>query len=344
MLSLIKRIQSKTSSDTLLLMGIFFLLLAAALQPSVPIKHQIHSYFFVIDITQSMNAEDMNENGVITSRLAYTKKILAQTVGELPCETKVGIGMFSGVNVVALYTPIEVCSNFSSILDTIEHIDWRSAWTADSRVRESMVSTTQVLNNFSEASQVIFLTDGEEAPKLHAFNTRDLSTLQGASGWLIVGVGTEKGAAIPRYDHLNQLNGFWSIESMELAPGAAPIAAAGLLKRKSDTAESVQDRYISKLAESHLKTIATEIDARYVRMTNAYDLLQSIKQLKSIRSEWARFNIDWILACIACILFFSVYVPKHYFNRKQGLTKKTNQPALTNEVSHQHANEAFLHQ
>ena len=344
MLSLIKRIQSKTSSDTLLLMGIFFLLLAAALQPSVPIKHQIHSYFFVIDITQSMNAEDMYENGNLTSRLAYTKKVLAQTVGQLPCETKVGIGMFSGVNVVALYTPIEVCSNFSSILDTIDHIDWRSAWTADSRVRESMVSTTQVLNNFSEASQVIFLTDGEEAPKLHAFNTRDLSTLQSASGWLIVGVGTEKGAAIPRYDHLNQLNGYWSIESMELAPGAAPIAAAGLLKRKSDTAESVQDRYISRLAESHLKTIATEIDAQYTRMTNAHDLLQSIKQLKSIRSEWARFHIDWILACIACVLFLSVYVPKHYFNRKQALAEKPNQPALTNEVSHQHANEAFLHQ
>jgi mxaL protein len=343
MQSLINRIQSRSSLDTLLLMGVFLLLLAATLQPSIPNKHQIHSYFFVIDITQSMNAEDMNDNGTPISRLAYTKKILAQTVGQLPCETKVGIGMFSGVNVVALYTPIEVCSNFSSILDTIEHIDWRSAWTADSRVRESMVSATQVLNNFSEATQVIFLTDGEEAPKLHAFNTRDLSTLQGASGWLIVGVGTEKGAAIPRYDHLNQLNGYWSNESMELAPGAAPIAAAGLLKRKSDTAESVQDRYISKLAETHLKTIATEIDAQYTRMTNTYNLLQSIKQLKSIRSEWARFHIDWILASIASVLFLFIYVPKHYFTWKQGLNKKSNQPVITNEVSHQHANEAFLH-
>jgi mxaL protein len=344
MQSLIRRIQSTISSDTLLLTAIFCLLCLAAMRPSVPIKHDIHTYFFVIDITQSMNAADMQDNGQTISRIDYTKKTLAKMMGKLPCETKVGIGMFSGVNVVALYRPIEVCNNFSAILDTIEHIDWRSAWTADSRIRESMVSTTQVLNNFNEATQVIFLTDGEEAPKLHAFNTRDLSTLQGADGWLLVGVGTEKGAAIPRYDHLNQLNGYWSIESMELAPGAAPIAAAGLLKRKSDTAESVQDRYISKLAEAHLKTIASEIGAKYTRLTSAQDLLHAIQQLKSIRSEWARFQMDWLLATLACLLFILIYLPKRYLTFWRARLK-TNKSAMqvSHEIKHQFSNEIILH-
>ena len=122
--------------------------------------------------------------------------------------------MFSGVNVVTLYLPIEVCSNFSAIQDTLDHIDWRNAWTADSRVRESMLSTSRVVSNFPEPAQVVFFSDGEEAPKLHAFNTRDLSTLQNADGWLLVGIGSEKGAAIPKFTEKNQLLGYWSHESI----------------------------------------------------------------------------------------------------------------------------------
>lgn len=301
-----------------LLITTLCLLLLAVLRPAIPVKHNIHSYFFVLDITQSMNAVDMQVNGKPASRIGYTKHLLGETISSLPCGTKVGIGMFSGVNVVSLYTPIDVCTNFAAIKDTLDHIDWRSAWTADSRVRESMLSTTQVLNNFPEPAQAVFFTDGEEAPKLHAFNTRDLSTLQGADGWLIVGVGSEKGAPIPRYDHKNQLFGYWSHESMQLAPGAAPIAAAGILKRKSDTAESVQDRYISKLAEAHLRTIAKEISAAYIRASNVYDLLSAMKKQKPARREWSAYTIDWLLAGFAGISLLLIYLPRR---RPQWLKK-----------------------
>lgn len=301
-----------------LLIATLCLLLLAMLRPAIPVKHNIHSYFFVLDITQSMNAVDMQVNGKLTSRIGYTKHILSQTISSLPCGTKVGIGMFSGVNVVSLYTPIDVCANFASIKDTLDHIDWRSAWTADSRVRESMLSTTQVLNNFPEPAQVVFFTDGEEAPKLHTFNTRDLSTLQGAGGWLIVGIGSDKGAPIPRYDHKNQLFGYWSHESMQLAPGAAPIAAAGILKRKSDTAESVQDRYISKLAEQHLQTIAKEIGAAYIRASDVYGLLSAMKKQKPARREWSGYTIDWLLAGLAGGSLLLIYLPRR---RPQWLKK-----------------------
>ncbi len=305
-----RRIWLHRHQELALLIATLCLLLLAMLRPTIQVKHNIHSYFFVLDITQSMNAVDMQINGKPASRIGYTKHILGQTISSLPCGTKIGIGMFSGVNVVSLYTPIDVCTNFASIRDTLDHIDWRSAWTADSRVRESMLSTTQVLNNFPEPAQVVFFTDGEEAPKLHTFNTRDLSTLQGADGWLIVGVGSGKGAPIPRYDHNNQLVGYWSHESMQLAPGAAPIAAAGILKRKSDTAESVQDRYISKLAETHLQAIAKEIGAAYTRANDVQDLLSAMKKQKPARREWSAYMIDWLAAGLAGVSLLLIYLPR----------------------------------
>lgn len=305
----------KDNRDTTLIGFAMLLLIMALLQPSIPFKRNIYSYFFIIDITQSMNVVDMKINGQPASRLHYTKKMLHETISSLPCGTKVGMGLFSGVNVVSLYFPIDVCENFSSIKDTIDHIDWRSAWTADSRVRESMLATAQVLNNFPEPAQVVFFSDGEEAPRLHSFNTRDLSTLQGADGWLLVGIGSLQGAAIPKFTEKNQLLGYWSHESMQLAPGAAPIAAAGLLNRKNDIAENSNDRYLAKLSEASMQTMAKEMGASYVRGDSLQALQSAMKKQKPARREWVPFNLDAALALLAGLSLIGAYLPWHRFSK-----------------------------
>ncbi len=304
----------------MLLLALCLLVLAVA-QFSLPIKRQLHQYLFIIDITQSMNTQDMGTGKNALSRLAFTKKVLHETIAQLPCNTQVGIGMFSGVNVVALFEPIEVCTHFDAIQDSLNHIDWRMAWTADSRVREGMLASSQLMTQLGDRAQVVFFTDGEEAPKLHAFNTRDLSTLQGAEGWLVVGVGSAKGGPIPRLDANNQLTGYWSHESMQLAPGAAPIAAAGLLQRKSDRAENEQDRYISVLAETHLQKIAQEIGATYLKLKNSYQLLDALENMKSRHSEWSTLKLaNWFALIAGLLILWTTAIPKlrqmHFFKKQ----------------------------
>jgi mxaL protein len=301
--------KAKRHRDLSLLAISFIFLCGAIYQPSIPVKHNIYSYFFILDITQSMNTQDMKIAGNPASRLEFSKQILRETISTLPCGTKASIGLFTGVHVVALYQPIDVCTNFSSIQDTIDHVDWRSAWTADSRVRESLLATAQVVSNFPEPVQVVYFSDGEEAPKLHAFNTRDLSTFQSGTGWLLVGIGSDAGGPIPRLDKSNQLTGYWSHESMQLAPGAAPIAAAGILQRKSDVAESPQDRYVSKLAEDYLKNTAKELSATYIRGKDFHSIYNALKSQKPTRREWAPYSIAWILASFAGLLIIAAHVP-----------------------------------
>jgi mxaL protein len=300
----------KNNRDTALLGGAILLLLTALFQPSIPIKHNIYTYLLIADISQSMNAADMQINGKPATRIAYTQKLLHETVSSLPCGTKVSIGLFAGNSVAALYTPIEVCANFAAIQDTIDHLDWRNAWSGNSRVRESLYSIARAVRGFPEPAQVVLITDGEEAPKLHAFNTKDLTNFQGADGWLLVGVGTEKGVAIPKLSEKNQVIGFWSNESFALQPGIAQISESTLGVREDNVA-GANDRFISKLDSAYLKSVAKEIGGTYVNGDNVHNLLDAMKTQKPARRDIAPFDLSWVLASLAALLLLAAYIGKH---------------------------------
>ena len=183
--------------DITLLIAALILLIIAMFKPTVPVKRDIYSYLFVVDITQSMNVKDATLNGNLVSRMQYQQFLLHRIISEMPCGTQVSIGLFAGVSVAALYTPIEVCENFSALEDSIDHLDWRTGWSGNSRIRESMLTLAKLIRSFPEPAQVVYFTDGEETPKLHVFNTRDLTGFQGGKDWLFVGIGSDKGTAIP---------------------------------------------------------------------------------------------------------------------------------------------------
>ncbi len=312
--------------DATLLLSALVLLLVALLQPSIPLKRNIYSYFLVADISQSMNVVDMGSATNPMTRIAHTQKMMREVVSSLPCGTKVSIGLFAGVSVAAMYTPIEVCRNFAAIQDTIDHLDWRSGWSGNSRIRESMMSLAQVLRAFPEPAQVVYFTDGEEAPKLHVFNTRDLAAFQGGDDWLFVGIGSDQGTPIPKLDEKNQLIGYWSGDSFALQPGIAQISESNIGTRDDNVAGGENDRYLSRLDEPYLKSLAEEIDARYVRGDKLQNILSAMKAQKPARRDIAPYGVDWILASLAGLLLLLAYFPRHpltsAINRLRGIRQR----------------------
>jgi len=301
----LKNIKLKSSVDLnnlSLLIAIGFMLLAI-INPSIPLKHNIYNYIFVTDISQSMNTIDMSIMNKPTSRLEYLKHTLHEIMSELPCGTKVSIGMFVGVSVAASYTPIELCENFDAIDDTIEHLDWRSGWSGNSRIRESFFNLARLIRSFPENSQVVYLTDGEESPKLHTFNTRDLTQFQGGNDWVIVGIGGLKGAPIPKLDGKNQLIGYWANDSFALQPGMAQISEANIGTRDDNVAGGESDRYMSKLDEAYLKDISKQINGIYVRGDSVLNILKAIKKQKPAWQDKADFHLKWFFASLAGIIF-----------------------------------------
>lgn len=328
----------KSNRDTALLSSAMLLLLLAMLEPTIPLKHNIYSYFLVADISQSMNAVDMRINGKPVSRIAYTQQLMHETVASLPCDTKVSIGLFAGTSVAALYTPIEVCENFAAIQDTIDHLDWRNAWAGNSRVRESLYSIARAVRGFPEPAQVVLITDGEEAPKLHAFNTRDLTSFQGADDWLLVGVGSEKGTAIPKLTEKNQLIGYWSNDSFALQPGIAQISESNIGTR-DDSVAGANDRFISKLDSEYLKNVAKEIAGDYVNGDNVHNVLDAMKKQKPARRDIAPYNLSRVLAGLAALLLLLAYVGKNPWAQIQSSLRFYKKELFKNRVS---ANEASI--
>lgn len=296
--------------DAALLASAFLLLIAAAFKPTLPMPRNIYSYLLVADISQSMNVVDTTLNGKATSRMAYTQYMLHHIVANMPCGTRVSIGLFAGVSVAALYNPIEVCSNYAAIQDTIDHLDWRTAWSGNSRLRDSMFTLARVIRAFPEPAQVVYFTDGEEAPKLHAFNTKDLTNFQGGNGWLFVGIGSDRGTAIPKLDDKNQLIGYWSADSFAMQPGIAQISEANIGVRDNNVAGATGDRYVSKLQEEYLKDLSKQVSGDYVRGDSLQSILSAMKNQKPARRDIAPYDIQWILASLAGLLLLMAYMPK----------------------------------
>ena len=305
-----------------LCLSIVFLILGL-INPKVNIERDIHNYIFVVDISQSMLTKDMSIEGQKVSRLDYSKKLLQGIMDQLPCKTNVSIGMFAGVSVAATYTPINICDNYSAINSTIQHLDWRSVWSGNSRIREGLSNLARLIRSFPQSARVVFLTDGEEAPRLHTFNTRDLSQFQGETDWLMVGIGSEEGSAIPKYDSENQLIGFWSIDSFALQPGIAQISESNIGARNDSIAFSESDRYISKLNEKYLIEITSMIKGQYVKGDSVNSVVSKMNMIPPSwrdNSELPLRNLFVTLSLIFFLLRFNKLLSTITFLKKN---KKT---------------------
>ena len=296
-------------SDFFLLVSLILLVLALV-NPSVPVNRSLYNYILIADISQSMNTEDMKINQKMVSRLEYTKHIMSRLVEDFPCGTKVSIGMFAGVSVSATYSPIEVCENFSNINTTISKLDWRVTWSGNTRIRESVINLARLIRSFPESAQVVYFTDGEEAPKLHVFNTRDLEQFQGGNDWLFVGIGSDEGAPIPKYDNKNQLIGYWSNDSFALQPGIAQISESNIGVRDNKVASGATDRYMSKLDSEYLEKLAKEIGGFYVD-GQSYRAVK--KEMKKQPPAWKapdQFYLQPILCFLALLFFIARFISK----------------------------------
>lgn len=332
----------KKQRDSLLLSLALLCLIVALFHPSIPLKHNIYTYFLVADISQSMNTQDMQHKGKPVSRMAHMQKLMHETVSSLPCGTKVSIGLFAGVSVAALYHPIEVCENFAALQDTIDHLDWRTIWSGNSRIREGLFAINRSIRTFPESAQVVFFTDGEEMPKLHLFNKRSIDGFQGADGWLLVGIGSEEGGAIPKLSDDNQVIGYWSNDSFAVQPGIAQISASNLGARDDKVAAGVNDRYVSKLDAPYLKEVAQTIGADYIEGKNFQTLISAMKKQKPARRDIAPFDLHQILAGLGGILLLSAYVSKSSLKlllRRIGVGRKRkhSQPNKTASIAHDNA-------
>ena len=294
--------------DTILHSAAALLVLAAVLHPAIPLKRDLHNYLLVADVTQSMNVEDMPLGTGKVSRLSYTRHLMKETVGSLPCGSHVSLGVFTAESIALLFTPIEVCANFDVIQDSIAHLEWRMAWRGNSRLRFGLKAASATLDALPIPAQMVFFTDGDEAPKLNAINKLDLSHWQGGEGWLVVGVGGDEPMPIPKFDSENHILGYWATTNMILAP--SQVQSEESVGTRDDTiASDDYNRYLSRLDEPYLKELAQEIGARYQRGGDAESLTEAMRRQPAAGHAITDAPLTRPLLLLALLLILASYGP-----------------------------------
>lgn len=176
----------------LYLLGVFFLVFAMvdilSGKEEITTNQRMNSVMFVLDISNSMNAEDIQP-----SRLTQAKNLMIQTMNQMTSD-KVGIVVFAGqaTSIMPLTTDYTAAETYISGIETsvmkIQGTDFLKA----------MQESAKKFKNVSKGSRkVVLISDGED----NEGNEEKAAKLAKDEGITIVsvGVGTDEGAPVPEY-------------------------------------------------------------------------------------------------------------------------------------------------
>lgn len=300
----------KDHYETVLLIFASLFLLLALIKPQIQLKQEVHNYLLVADVSQSMNAEDMKVNNQPVSRLVYTQHMMKQVVKTSPCGTYVSVGIFAAENVALLVMPLEVCKNFDIINDTIDHLEWRMAWSGNSRMTFGVKAAEATFEYLNIPAQMLFFTDGDESPKASGINKLDISNVRIGKNVIFVGIGGVEPAPIKRFNANNKFVGYWGTDA------AAESAGGGIMYNdasKDDPDPPVAyaefDRYLSKLDAEHLKDMTAEIKGQYVEGADKPEFYSFVQSQTPAAKFVTDYSVRWIFLLMAAFLVLATYIP-----------------------------------
>jgi mxaL protein len=265
------------------------LLLLAWAMPTFHRSRATYDYLVVFDITQSMNVADYKLGEARVSRLAYAREAMRRALRDLPCGSRVGWGAFAEYRTLLLLAPIEVCAHYSDLLASLDRIDGRLRWGEASEVWKGVLWAIRAAKETRGAPDVIFLSDGHEAPPLGtgAHPVFDDVKPGDVRGWLI-GVGGYTPQPIPRIDDEGRLIGYWRAEDVM----QADVGEDGAASRE----------HLSALRERHLRTLAKEVGFEYARLDAPTSLSDAMRDQRFARPRSVPIDIYWLPVAAALVL------------------------------------------
>ncbi len=266
-------------------------LVAAMLMPPLDISRTTYDYLVVFDITQSMNVEDYDLNGAPTSRLTFAREAVRRTLHELPCGSRVGWGVFAEYRTLVLLAPIEVCSNYSDLLASLDRIDGRMRWGNASEISKGLFWAMRGARDIGTHPRVLFLTDGQEAPPVDGEGLAMFDDLKRGDigGWLI-GVGGYTPRPIPRTDADGRPMGFWHAdEVVQRDPQSTGRAAAA------------SHEHLSEVRETYLRKLARQVDFDYLHMSSFNSIHEAMLHPRFAEQRRAPTDFAWLAAVAALV-------------------------------------------
>jgi len=296
----------------LLLVAALALTIAAMIGFHLIRNQHVANAIAVVDITGSMNTRDMGNPVGSETRFEAVRTALVRLIQNLPCQSRIGLGLFTERISFLLFNPVEVCGNYDALEGAFSDIDWRMAWQADSYVAKGLYSAIDIASSIK--SDLIFITDGHEAPPLPYTGTPPFSGKPGDVQGLIVGVGGQGKSPIPKYDEDGRQIGVYGPSDVpqDNRIGQAPPGAdkrEGYNPRNAPFGAMPEggDEHLSSVKTVHLKDLAQITGLTYVELQKTPGLAKPLLASTSIRTIAISTNMGYVPASIALILMVVLY-------------------------------------
>jgi mxaL protein len=297
-----------------LLAGALAMALAALLVPRITLTRDAYDVLAVIDITTSMNARDVDDQGKPESRLAASKTALQNMLLKMPCQSRLGLGIFTERQSFLLFDPVEVCANYAAIEDAIQTIEWRMAWAGDSYVTKGVYSAIDMAKSLD--ADLVFFTDGHEMPPLSYSGLPPFEGERGEVAGLVVGVGSHTHTPLLKYDDQGREVGTYDEQEVpqENRQGPPPPDAEsrpGYHPKWAPFGNEVvnTNQHMAFVREPHLKEIAAATGLTYAHLDSAQtELLPPFAAIAHPRALEVASDVRAIPGSMALALLAILYV------------------------------------
>ena len=301
-------------------------LMVALIAPKVAMERRVYDLLVVLDITQSMNVRDYSINGRPTSRLSFAKQALREAALELPCGSRLGLGIFTEYRTYVLFTPVEVCGSQTELASTLDRLNGQMAWAGGSEIAKGLFSGLRAARDLQGRPDLIFITDGHEAPPINPRYRLLFDGQRGDVRGMVLGAGGLIARPIPKFSLDGKPQGFWRADEviqidLYTRGRAGSVANEQMIETQpsSPTMQSVATpglEHLSSLHEEHLQLLASDTGLSYRRLVDENSMFDALTDATLARSAIARTDVGWIAGIFALLALLAVHVPSFLIRRR----------------------------
>jgi len=304
--------QARITASAVLMVVVVVMLAASLLFPRTDRTVKVMDLLFVIDITQSMDVVDVDLNGQQVSRLTWAKEYARQTLQQLPCGSHVGLAAFSESRSLVLINPVEICESYNDLTHMLSKIDANMAWALSSEVSKAVFSAIDQAKLMKPSPDVVFITDGHEAPPLHVELYPKYKKQMGDVTGVFVGVGGEKLLPIPKHDFDGTSNGFWEENDV-----MQEDVYASLSNDPESRGVRARIEHLSSQKIDHIKELAKRLKFDVlISPTSSSAIVDSLQKKVKTRDQVVDYSWAPWFASIALLLLVALYLPFRLFREE----------------------------
>lgn len=270
------------------------LLALAAVIPPLRLPRKTFDYMVTFDISQSMTVTDVSLDGRPVSRLEWSRTAMRDALLHLPCGSKVGWSYFADYRSFTLLLPIEVCGNYDVLVAALERIDGRMRWANASNIAKGVYWARRYAAT-EPGVDIVFFTDGQEAPPLPPGQPPMPALDSGTVGGWLIGVGGDRPSPIPKSNDDGTVTGFWTADAVLQDPSLPPGAS---------------HEHLSELREAYLKSLGTQLGLGYQRLDSTAALTRALLDGRSAHRAPTPTDVRWLPALLAVLLLCWRHAPR----------------------------------